>query len=391
MLNKFLATSLIALASVIPVRGQDWVKLPKPLAIYPSGYFDNTGAVTVNAANEYNGIVGQVSLAAGSGSKTCSTGGSVCKIYWETGAVTWANAGTNVSVGIQDVGADGFGDGTFDVRADLVPGTETITASTSIVTSMETGSKTIAQNDLVAVVVRMTALGGADSIVVASQGRLPVTYASQGFPYGVRSTGTPAKNLDAAKIVIQFDDGTFGWITASPDISFNQGVPTTLSFNSGSTPDEYAWVFSLPFSCGLGAIGFYLDAVETTDLFELILYTNPLSSPSIPSNGTITGDPDLFTANGRGGNVVSRFPSNTIHRLTADTTYAIALRPTTVNSFTMFYLLRIANAISANNAAQPFNNTFGLYARTDQTGAFATVDSDLRVPVVSLYCYELVK
>ena len=390
MLNKFLASAL-ALLIAAPLSAQSWVALPFPLEIYPTGYFDNTGAVTVNAANEYNGIVGQVTLAAGTGSKTCSTASGVCKIYWETGAVTWASAGTNISVGIQDVGADGFPDGTFDVKADLTQGTETITAATSMVSAMETGTKTVAQGDIIAVVIRMTVLAGADSVIVASMGRLPATYASQGFPYGVRSTGTPARNLDAAKIVIQFDDGTYGWIKASPDVSFNMGVPANISFNSGSTPDEYAWVFSLPYSCGLGAIGFLLDSVAATDNFEFILYTNPLSSPSIPSNGTITADPDLFTANANGANARLRFPSNTIHRLVADTTYAIAVRPTTVNNFTIFYLLRIANAIAANNAGQPFNNTFGFYARTNQSGAFASVNSDLDLPRVALYCYELVK
>ncbi len=96
---------------------------------------------TMDGAGESQAFIGKVFLEAGTGSKTISSAGG--KIRWRSGTVTFANAGTNFRIGIQDVASTGLEDGTFDVYADLVGGTDTITGSADQLTAMETGTKTI--------------------------------------------------------------------------------------------------------------------------------------------------------------------------------------------------------------------------------------------------------
>lgn len=380
---------VIALAAALgaTVAAQSMVKLPVPLDIYVTGVFTNEGGGSIDAANEYRGVVGQLFLKDGPGTKTCSAAGG-CHIWWDAqNTATFANAGTTLRIGIQDVDASGFGDGTFDVSADLVGGTDTISQGT-VDTPMESNFKTMSYGDIIAIQATMISRGGSDAVVPDAFSRLPSVYAVLGFPYGVFSAGTPTKSsFIYFKAMIQFDDSSYGWINAAPNLAFTQVVATLLTFGTGTTPDEYALVGSLPFDCGCSGFSWFVENIAAGDDFEYILYTDPLGTPAAVSGGTITMDPDLAITTVASGYLTGRFSANKL--LTAGTLYGFAIRPTTANTISIVHENTTSGAEAANKSGQLFNSV-GLYSRSDQTGAFASVTAQA-IPRVIVHCAELIQ
>jgi hypothetical protein len=319
---------------------------------------------TLAAAGNEVFVIGRMLLSSGPGtSKLISSAGG--KIFLRIGsAVTWANAGTTLRCGIQDLDATGLNDLTFDVYDELVPGTDTVTASTIQTITMSTGSKTIADGDQVAIGVRMTTRAGADSVTF---GGVTGAWNAEGTlsPYG--SFGGAVVNGNFPLAAVMFDDGTLGYIRWTELVS--GGNVSVGAFGSGSTPDEYAATFQVPYKCAIDGAAFYHGSVARTDDFELILYSDPLGTPVAIS--TATGDA-TFSA-GAAGWYWLYFGSNLT--LEPDTTYGLAIRATTVNTFTVNYGLTVDAALKA---LSPFGS-LKWCSRTDQTGAFSEVNT-LHVP-----------
>lgn len=317
-------------------------------------------STAINAAGESFAGIGQIFLQGGPGSsKTISSSGG--KIHFRTGSITWANAGTNLRVGIQDVAATGLEDGTYDVRADLVPGTDTLTATALNVAAMETGSKTITHGDFIAVVIEMTTLGGADSVTVSKMGNVNIA------PYSTNDTGSgPAKNTtnNEPMITIEFDDGTVGWLGRN-----FAWIETFVSYNSGSTPDEYATVFQLPFKGSIIGAYIYMTSISATDDFEVILYSDPLGTPVAERTTTIDA---TYTAAPNTGYLHVDF--STAYTCLANTNYAIAVRATTANNIAVYYLDQ-GDTVKLKPTALGTNWYLG--SRTNQTGAFSTTTTQL--------------
>jgi hypothetical protein len=327
-------------------------------------------SMTMNAAGESNTIIGQVVLEGGSGSKTISSAGG--KIHWRANTpIVFANAATNLRIGIQDVAATGLEDTTFDVYADLVGGTDIITASSLISTAMETGTKTISHGDRVAIAMEMTTRGGTDSVLAA------VTPTGQFvYPYGTRDTATLAKSAQALLATIEFDDGTAGWIHPLYVLPGSTVYGVAQTFNSGSTPDERALIFQLPFKATISGIYAILGSVASTDDFEAILYSNPLGTPVAES--TITIDADYTDSAGSQTIFVGNLGSG--YTLSANTLYAVAIRPTTANSIqTHDY------AFGSTVLMKPttLGSNWYLGTRSNQTGAFSTTTTT--IPHIGLW------
>lgn len=336
------------------------------------GYWVNTTTgMTVDAVGESAAIVGYVNLSSGPGtSKTISAAGSG-KIHVQFGTNTYANASTNVRIGINDVGATGVEDGTHDVFKDCVPGTTTLTAGAVNAVTMGSGTKTIAHGDLIAVVVEMTARGGTDSIAINR------TVVNSGYcsPWGTGDTGSgPAILTGAPCMAIEFDDGTIGWFDGHlPPIT----VASQTAYGSGSTPDEYALVFRLPFPARATGLAAWLANLASTDDFEMILYSDPLGTPV--AQRTITQDADLCAVSGA---YWSRGFSSA-YDLSAGTDYGIALRPTTANTISLQALTLGTNGAPLR-AAMPFGTNCSQYSRTDQTGAFGS-QSTIVIPAFGIW------
>lgn len=320
----------------------------------------------MDAAGESNTYIGKVFLEGATGSKVIS-GAGAGKIRWRTGSVTFADAGTNVRVGIQDVGVDGKEDGTFDVYADLVGGTDTISASANQLTTMETGTKTITHGDTIAVSIEMTAKGGSDTVTVTGFiTSFGVNNHNSNFPYKTFDSGSgPSKSGNGIiGCTIEFDDGTLGWIEPVALIQGWTSSPPTKTVNTGTTPDEIAAVFQVPFECRISGGYMYVGSIASTDNFEIVLYSDPLGTPVVEQ--TVTVDPD-FT-----GGMVTALPyyvTFTAETLSPNTWYALAVRPTTANSITVGYL-DFETGNDDYKKVLPFGTNVKLAGRSDQTGAF---------------------
>jgi len=337
----------------------------------------STGS-TANAAGESYGIVGMVRIAGNATNKVLSAAGNG-KILWNAQAVTFATAGTTFRVGIQDVDlATGLEDGTFDVYKEYIQGTDTITANAYNIATMSTGTKTLSDGDLIAIVAEMPVRNGADSVLIT--GSLPgiVTNDSvTGFPYGTVDVAALAKTTSSMLYaLIQFDDGTVGYILGATIIAKSQA---SITYNSGSVPDEYCATFAPTFKMQISGISVQASGIATADSYEVILYTDPYGTPS----ATITLTPDQDVQGGAAGSNGVMIYHITPTILTVGTTYGVALRPTTVNSVNIHYIdIALSGAADIMRAVLPLPQA-KLSSRTNQTGAFSVVSNNY-FPVVVL-------
>lgn len=271
----------------------------------------------------------------------------------------------------QDVGASGLEDGTYDVRGDLVGGTDTISASSVKGCTMSTGTKTVAWGDLIAIVCEFTARGGSDSVPIARGSG--VGY----FPYITADTGSGPAIVSAAPF-IQFkaDDGTQGWLMNSTVAA--QAAPS--SFASDSTPDEHAMIFRVPFKAQATGINMSVLSAGAADDFEAILYSDPLGTPV--AERTISVD-----ASFSGGGSIFDGAFSTAYTLSINTDYAIALRPTTVNGLT-YCRLDFGSGNSALRASTMLGTNWYLATRSNQTGAFGSADTTI-IPMFGVWLSQL--
>jgi len=335
------------------------VALPRELLMISRDHPFSIGSTVMDAVGESTAYIGTLHLSTGAGtSKVISSAGG--KIYFANQTVVFANAGSNLRVGIQDVGATGIEDGTFDVFADLVPGTDTVASDTFATATMSSGTKTIADGDLIAVVIEWTARAGTDA--VRPQRNDPV---ATNFPYCTIDTGAgPAKSTTLPICTIEFDDGTIGHF--GPTTGLFVGTPVT--FNSGSTPDEYALIFQVPFSCEIGGLAAFIGDIDAGDDGELILYSDPLGTPVAERTFVHDGD---FAGQVAAVASLSVFPI-TPFTLLINTNYAVAYRPTNTNN-RVLGLFVIPTA--ASRAVFAFGTTAQGGTRTNQTGAFGSLSS----------------
>lgn len=358
------------------------IALSNPLFI--TTHAPTLGSSTMNATGESRAAVGRVRIAAGSGSKTISAAGGGAIIWNARASITFADPGTTVRIGVQDPASTGLEDTGWDVYADLVGGTDTITAG-FMTTPMESGSKTIAHGDTVAVVLEMTSRVNPDSVNVGTIQPEPLNKAGA-FPYGTVDTGTLGKAATLAMVFLKFDDGTYGWIDLTYPFCSADGTTggSFTSFNSGSTPDEYGALFSLPFRCKLAGFGIWLRNVAAAADFEFLLYETPSGTPTAVAGTPLFGDSDRVLAD------LSTAMFNgslaTPYVLEPNTEYAIAVRPTTGTSIDVGYY-NLTSGYDFMKQALPFS-AIKRVSRTDQTGAFSEVQA-YHVPIISLYLSHL--
>ena len=351
-----------------------------------SGY---AGAIsTMAAANRGVGAVGRLRLQSpNGGSKTLSAagGGKICWIPWTT---TFSNAGTTVRLGIQDVASTGIGDTTWDVYGDLVGGTDTITGFTYQSAAMTSGSKTMNEGDIIAIMINMTSRGGSDSVGVGYHTNA-VQFSNNsmgGYPYLLSNTGgTWVKGGTAGGMFgIEFDDGTVGWIDQNVFFPFGPYGTDGSDYNLNSSPDEYAAIIQIPFKCSIYGLYTRILNVGTSDAFEVIAYSDPEGTPAAMSGGTITVNPAHF----RSGGGVSSFYFSAPLVLEANTPYGFSFRPTTSgNPIAITYIDMLSSANAKWKKVFPFD-LLKLSARTNQSGAFTEVNAQY-APIIGLYLAQV--
>lgn len=329
-----------------------------------------SGATTMDNTGESQAVIGQIEFQDGiTASKTCSAAGGG-KIALRINAVTaFANASTFVRVGLQDVDTvtTGLEDGTFDVYAEYQGGTDTLTASTWQTFTMESGSKTLALGDIVAIVIEMTARGGADSIGVRTGTVDPYINVGDGFPYGSTDVGTLAKGSAILLAAIQFDDGTVGWIRGGPPVPVV--TSTSQTFNSTTSPDEYIGTFVPTVPLQIRGIGMMTGGIGAGETPDLILYSDPFGSPSAIETFSLNS---ILWSTGTAGFTSRQLSS--VQTLTVGTAYGIALKANQNTTITTAYW-DLTSGSDWLKACWTFGTNCKYAGRTDGTGAFSVVQA----------------
>lgn len=322
------------------------------------------GGLTMDAANEAAIFYGRIKTADGASHTIDTTGSS--SIGWRAGGVTFANAGSTMKVGIAAVNATVGPPGraanvadviTFDVAAVFTGGGGGISASVWNSSVPTEGTKTIADGDLVAVALQMTARAGADSVAIngptsPTAFHLPSVTQFLGGSYAIQS--------QLPNIIITFSDGTIGWLHGSEIIGASNGSTT---WNSGSATKEYGQLYDLPFPCKV--YGLYGTIDPDADL-DVVLYSDPLGTP-VPERTVAIDANWAAIANPRKFHVL--FP--TPYEVAANQKIGAVFKPGGSSVVAQFKTL--ANA--AHRVADPWG-TSG-YGISRASGAFANVNSSL--------------
>lgn len=324
---------------------------------------------SLGAAGRQVHLIGQVYLENPTGgSKTISSSGGI--IAWRTPSVPiFSNAGTQLDIGIQDLdmtisATPARGDGTMDVSATLIGGTDSLGSSGTKEIAMETGSKTISHGDFIAVAFNMVSRGGSDSVPVSASQQGDYTDGTRVIPcvstvtsgtWSTLTNGTP-------QVTIVFDDGTVGWLVeALPPVS-----QSNISYNSGSTPDEIGNYIKL--KTKIRIVGFVFENIASNNsaTFDICVYTDPLGSPSLAASKSI--DPDQMGTSA--GTAIYMLSTPLV---IGPGEISVTLKPTTTNNITAYYYQVLT---------PKYMRCFGvheddLYAvsRTDGSGAFAGYNS----------------
>jgi hypothetical protein len=339
-----------------------------PLVPIGPGYgcpFNSTPGSASQVANAVGAAVisiGQVITADG-GSHTIDTTGS-SSLGWRTGTCTFASASTTVKVGLAAVDTAAGPPGravnvadtiTFDVSKTMIGGGGGIVTQSWQTHVPDAGTKTIANGDLVAFCVQMTARGGTDSIGQgflnnAEQSRPSVT----SFTGGLYSSVTNVPNT-----IITFADGAIGYFYAGEVFS----VLTNRSFSSG----EYGQLFNLPFPLKIHGLYAWMAVASSAADADLVLYSAPLSTPVAEKTVSVDSN-TITTLSGRRMTLLFATPYTYI----ANSDVAVAIKPTAGLSATAYYKTL---ASATHRVTGPFGTSS--YGVTRSSGAFANANASL--------------
>lgn len=282
--------------------------------------------LTIDAALESVQMIGRI-FTADQASHTIDTTGS-SSIQWRTAVSTFANAGTSVSVGIGAVDATNGPPAraanvtdtiTFDVAAVFTGGGGGITSNAWQTSVPTTGTKTIANGDLVALSIQMTTRGGADSVVIQGVAvtafGVPMTTTFLSSAYGVGG--------NAPNAIITFSDGVKGYFVGG----LVGSVSLSTAWNNTSGQKEYGNLLEFPYPVRIQ--GAYLGISLTGDT-EIVLYTDPLGTPAAQRSFSI----DLNQVSAATASIYqSNFTS--YYDLPANTPVGIVAKPTSATNVTM--------------------------------------------------------
>ncbi|MCC8976347.1 hypothetical protein [Bradyrhizobium brasilense] len=336
---------------------------PLPYVVPSVGF--NANFMTGNGNETY--IIGRMRTSDGNSHTIDTTGSSA--IGWRNIGCVFSSGTTVLNVGLAAVdttnGSPGRpvnsgGTTTFDVvcahtTAGTKPGNNAWTASVPT-----TGSKTIADGDLVAFAVQYSALGGSDFCQVA-YGRaagnnsvlFPFVGTYQGSFSGVQGS--------VPGIIVVFNDGAIGYFDASDVVS----VYNNQNWNNTSGTKEFGQLYQMPFP--MKVCGMYAYMSGSGDL-NFNLYSDPLGTPVAQVSHAYTNKISVTTGNPAW--LYDYFP--TPYNVAANQPIGAVIQPSTSTNVQLYYKT-IANA--AHRAADPWG-TSG-YGISRSSGAFANTNSSL--------------
>lgn len=234
------------------------------------------------------------------------------------------NPDNGIRLSFQDIDTGtGFPDGVQDQYCDI---TGTISATTwqvpghALTNDGSSGGtkRTVTAGQRLGCVVDFVSFVASDSFQVAPltlSTRLDNWYSADG------SSGAYAQSNATANIALKYDDGTyavlpFNWMPAT--------AVTTRTFNTGSTPDERALRFQVPVDCRCNGAWVLMDLDNPADFILYDASSNVLASYSFVVPERINSAGRLY--------FVFFDPTD----LTRNTTYRLAVKPTTGSSVSVY-------------------------------------------------------
>lgn len=296
-----------------------------PMFYYPNvpGVLYSPTSGTALATATKRAVIGRARIDGLAASKTVSSAGG--KIHFLlSGTPTFVNAGSSIAVGIQDVdtatGPSGRPDGTFDVSKTLVGNATPPIATGWNSIALDTGSKTINNGDLIAVVFDVT-LAGADVASLTTFQSNDNNYWPQSNTYSAGVWGTTSGI--PVICMIEADDGTKVIIEGVPPVSAN----TQEQFSASTNPKERGSVIRVPWACKVS--GYKINGLYITDAnsdFKVSLYSDPFGTPALVTGSQVTVLAETAGRATQWGNYIIPLPAELT--LAKDTDYALVVEAT---------------------------------------------------------------
>lgn len=343
-----------------------------------STYLTSANSGLIDATGERFAFLGRLFICDGSASKTFSSSGG--KIHFHGGSSITFGATSTCDIGIQgttQASAAMLPDGTFTVKKTMVSGTDSFTSSAINSISMGSGSTTLNNHDKIAVVFDLTNASSA-SIKIATPISSGNAYmANPGCAAYISSAWafTTPTVFTQPCVLIEFDDGTFGYIDGGMWTPFAQ--TTTGDIQSSSNPDEYGFRFTVPFKCTLYGVEFpvaFTGGAATGTKAVARLCSGSAASPTLVTSENIDGFEYFANASSQFRTVV-RFTSP--QDLVPGTTYYVSLRLSSTETAKFIYFVYPA---AGQLACLPFGTAGYRVTReadTVGTGAFTEITTDM--------------
>jgi hypothetical protein len=213
--------------------------------------------------------------------------------------------------------------------------------------------------DIIAVVIEYGTFTAADAFNVTNVTAPQSSHLSQ----TVLFTASWGVQAVLANVILEFDDGTFGTL----DGAFPCSAINSITYASNTAgADEYALEFSFPFPVKVDGGQAVLSNSAAGANFDFVLYdgTTALETLSVDGNQLAT------TSNVRG----AYFSHTQQQSLAANTTYRLALKPTTTSSVS---LVTFDVAAAVHFQAHPMGANWVLGSRLD-AGSWAAANTTRR-------------
>jgi hypothetical protein len=277
---------------------------------------------------------------------------SIRRVGFLFGTVTKAG-GSGLTVSLQNVdtttGLPHRPDGTPDQTVAIANGDASFASDTWYRTDTLSADRSVAYGELIAVVIEFDGSGrlSSDAVniknIASSASILDNSSSTQHFT----SSWGPAAS--APNVVFEYDDGTFGSIEDAMPCS----AITTNNINTGTTPDELALKFQVPYECKIDAVAVWPNNTLTGRDFSVLI-----------DSTTVAVDCDTL----RNSIGLVTVPISEI-TLAANTNYYLSVRPDTASSNTT-YDVTVADA--NHLTLWPGGTTWHLATRTDAGAWSAT-------------------
>jgi hypothetical protein len=242
----------------------------------------STLGTLLGTVNYYTAAIGHIYTEDGA-PHTIDTSGS-SSLGWLSATSVFTNPGTIFRVGLAS-GVDttagpparpatSGGLVTYDVYRQMVGGSGDIVSNAWNENVPTSGSKTIANGDLVAFVLQLIAkAGGGDTTQFSGMGPVGNTGTIPSRPSVGSVAASAVLNQFYPNCAITFADGAKGYFVGG----FVYSLPRTiLTWNNTSTPKEYGNYMQIPFACSIHGIAVGMGIAGDVDL---VLYSDPLGTP----------------------------------------------------------------------------------------------------------------